>query len=513
MGWHEVEDGMEAAQARHVATRELNEGTGRVQGRGGTRGMRARLRSWKRTGAALALVAATAAAPGASATPAWAGGPVTGGPSLTLVGQTALDGLGSFADLAVHRRTAYVGTEEHDDHENPEGPVDPEVACPGRGVHVVDLTRPGRPTPIGTVAAHRLTVTEDVAVIHAATPAFRGDLLAVGLQACDDDSFEMVGKAGVEFFDVSNPRSPVSLSRLELGVRYLTGVHELTLFQRGGRVYALLAVPFSEVNTGVFTPEDVQGDVWIVEVTDPWNPVVVGNWAAGRDGNLAFGAPFLAHPPFRLGAPFDCTPPPGGESLCRGDDFPGVFAHSVSVDATGTRAYVSYWDAGMVILDITEPAKPVLVGRANSGPDEEGNTHSAVPARGNRLAVTTDEDRTAGPWGFARIWDLADPANPAEVGRFATDNALSERTDGDYSVHNPVVQGNWLYLSHYSEGLRVVDISDPASPREVAAFPPPVDDPVDDPVDAPHVYGVAVANGLVFVTDSHAGLFVLRHGR
>lgn len=267
MGWHEAEDGMEAAQARHVATREPNEGTDRGQGRGRTRGMRARLRSWKRTGAALALVATNAAAPGASATPAWAGGPVAGGPSLTLVGQSPLDGLAGFADLAVHRRTAYVGTEDH------------EGACRGRGVHVVDVTRPARPTPIGTVAAHPLTVTEDVAVIHAATPAFTGDLLAVGLQACDDSMVEMTGKAGVEFFDVSNPRSPVWLSRVELGVRHLTGVHEPTLFQRGARVCALLAVPFSEVNTGVFTPRTCE------ETFGSWRSRTLGTrwwWATER---------------------------------------------------------------------------------------------------------------------------------------------------------------------------------------------------------------------------------------
>lgn len=459
---------------------------------GGAQRMGARMRSRNRRAALLGVVIAMIATAGAPAAPAKAsaGQALRGGPPMTLLGHTPIDGMPGLADLAVHRRTAYVGTEDH------------SGSCPARGVHVVDLTNPEEPRPIGAVAAHPLTITEDVAIISAATPTFTGDLLAVGLQACDDHLDEAVGKSGLELFDVSDPRRPIPLSRIELGVPHLTGVHELALFQRGGRAYALLAVPFSEVVTSVFTPGQVRGDVRIVDVTDPRNPVEVGDWAAGRDAGLAFGAPFFAW--FGLDAPFDCSPPSGGAALCRGDDFAAVFAHSVSVDASGTRAYVSHWDAGMVMLDITDPANPVLLGRADAGPDEEGNTHSAIPARGNRLAVTTDEDRTAGPWGFTRIWDVADPSNPVEVGRFATENALSGRTDGDYSVHNPVVHGSRLYLSHYSDGLRVVDISDPRSPREVANFLPPVE--------SPHVHGVAVADGLVVITDSHGGLFVLRHG-
>ena len=437
----------------------------------------------------MALVASVLAAPAAPPVSAANGSPRRG-VSLSVVGHTTLDGGGSFADVAVHRRTAYVGTRD-------------EASCPPRGVKVVDLREPERPAAIGTVAAYPMTITEDVAVTPLATSSFRGDLLAVGLQACDEFLDEPVGKSGVELVDVSDPRRPRLLSRFDLNVPHLAGVHELALLQRGERAYALLAVPFSEVVTGVFTPERVRGDVWIVDITDPRNPREVGDWAAGRDGGLAFGGPFLRQ--LGLGPPFDCTPPPGAEPLCRGQDFPAVFGHSVSANPTGTSAYVSYWDAGMVILDIADPAHPRLLGRGAPGLHEEGNTHSAVPARGNRLAVTTDEDQFPGPWGFTRIWDVVDPARPVEVGRFATANALSARSDGDYSVHKPVVRGSWVYLSHYSDGLRVVDISRPASPHEVAAFVPAVS--------SPRVESVDVGNGLVLVTESRAGLFVLRHGR
>ncbi len=471
-------------QGRHRAWRR----DGKEQAQARPAG-RPRTRIATRAAVAVASSILAAGAPGPSASAAGASGP--SGASLRVVGHTSLDGAGSFADVAVHRRAAYVGTRD-------------EASCPPRGVKVVDLTDPRRPNPIGTVAAYPLTLTEDVAVTPLATPSFRGDLLAVSLQACDEVLDDPVGKSGVEFVDVSDPRRPVVLSRLDLGVPHLAGVHELTVFQRGAHAYALLAVPFSELVTGVFTPQRVRGDVWIADITDPRAPRVLSDWAAGRDAGLAFGAPFV-RPVFGLGAPFDCTPPPGAGPLCRGEDFPAVFGHSVSANPDGTRAYVSYWDAGMVVLDITDPTRPRLLGRGGPRLDEEGNTHSAVPARGDRLAVTTDEDQFPGPWGFTRIWDVVDPTRPVEVGRFATANALSARSDGDYSVHKPVVRGNRLYLSHYSDGLRVVDISRPASPRELAAFVPPVP--------APRVDSVDVGNGLVLITESRAGLFVLRDGR
>ena len=64
-------------------------------------------------------------------------------------------------------------------------------------------------------------------------------------------------------------------------------------------------------------------------------------------------------------------------------------------------------------------------------------------------------------------------------------NEGTPRMRGRYPTgpHKPVVRGNRLYLSHYSDGLRAVDISRPASPREVAAFVPAMDSPRVDGVD------------------------------
>ena len=75
-------------------------------------------------------------------------------------------------------------------------------------------------------------------------------------------------------------------------------------------------------------------------------------------------------------------------------------------------------------------------------------------------------------------------------------------------MHNPEVHGDLLYLSWYSDGLRVVDISEPASPREVASFVPPSQRIQGETV-PPLIWGVHVEDNLIFLSDMSAGLYIL----
>ena len=46
----------------------------------------------------------------------------------------------------------------------------------------------------------------------------------------------------------------------------------------------------------------------------------------------------------------------------------------------------------MIILDISDPSNPVLLGRTAYAPGEEGNAHSVDEARGGSVLVQADED-------------------------------------------------------------------------------------------------------------------------
>jgi hypothetical protein len=271
------------------------------------------------------------------------GGAPAAGDHTSLVGSLGIAG-GLHGDVYAYRGFAYVGTWS--------GP------CPGTGVKVIDVRDPSRPGLVTTVGGYPNSSAEDMQVLTVATAAFTGDLLAIGLQDCGLPD-QPPGRAGLDLWDVTDPAHPSHLGFYDSGA-YSFGVHELALTRRtiGGqpRVYALTAMSFAEVFSTAFTATP-RGDFELIDVTNPAAPVLADDWGAGKDGGLAYGSPV-----FGLPAPFDCTPPPGTPQLCRGH-FPAVFGHSATPSADGRTAYVAYWDAGAIVLDMTDPTDLRMVGR------------------------------------------------------------------------------------------------------------------------------------------------------
>jgi hypothetical protein len=273
-----------------------------------------------------------------------------------VLGHEDLGMRGMNGDVWVHGNFAYVGTWQ--------------IPCNGRGVKIVDVSKLRRPQMIGTAAVRRGTSAEDLVVRRVSTSSFSGDLLAVGIQRCgggpslNDDGF------GLELWNVTDPYHPEKLGEFPVGVGD-GGVHELDLFQRGDRVYALLAHPFAEWNMGT-------GEFFIVDVTNPRLPVKVAEWGAAAAG-------FSRGPLWGLGG------------------FAAMFAHSARASADGTKAYVSYWDLGVLTFDISDPASPELLTRTVYEPGADGNAHSMTPyaAASGEFILQNDED--------------ADPGTPAEI--------------------------------------------------------------------------------------------------
>jgi hypothetical protein len=230
-------------------------------------------------------------------------------------------------DVWVHGNFAYVGTWSH--------------PCTARGVKIIDVSVLSNPQFIGTLAAREGTSAEDMVARRVSTTAFTGDLIAVGIQRCGADPALATQQFGLELWDVTNPYAPVKLSELGLA-NGGGGVHELDLFQRGGNVYALVATPFSEW----FDPIPA-GDFRIIDVTNPKAPVEVANWGAGANG-------------FSLGPFF------GQGSLG------ATFGHSARASPDGKKAYVSYWDLGVLTFDISDVTNPVLLSRTRFKPTQTG---------------------------------------------------------------------------------------------------------------------------------------------
>ncbi len=367
---------------------------------------------------------------------------------------------------------------------------------PDTTVKVVDISDPANPAIVAGLGAPAGCSPQDVKAASINTQYFHGDLLVIANDGCAAPPF-----GGIQIYDVTDPTNPVLLSAPRQGP-----VHNAYLYQKGNRAYVLLAIPFAEVFSGVNPPFVHYGDFVTYDVTDPTAPFMVSEWGAGKDGGLAYGSPFFAGIP-GLPPGSDCTPPSGPDPVCRGDGFPGVLLHDVWANQTGTVAYLSYWDLGLVLLDISDPANPSLIG---VGPEpatfgnDEGNAHVAVPAQGGNLTLVGDEDFNPGPWGFLRVFDTSDPTNPFEIGAFATPGSLSN-TPNPATMHNIVVRGNKAYLSWYFEGIRIVDFSQPSTPREIAAFIP------DPSQTTPGLFwGIYAQEDLIFGSDILGGLFILR---
>ncbi|HEX6623883.1 MAG TPA: hypothetical protein VF064_09230 [Pyrinomonadaceae bacterium] len=399
--------------------------------------------------------------------------------NITLVGSLQLAPFNQKAhgDVAAYKHLAFVGKW---------GSV-----CTGTGVDIIDISTPSTPVKVAATTGRPGTSTEDMKAIQIGTR----DVLAVGLQECGPDPAQ--GASGLELYDITEPNDPRLLSFFDVDAlgADVHGIHELDLTTTpSGRALALAAVPHLEVGTAGAGGLGGVGDLLIIDVTYPTKPTLVAEWGVLDEPGL--GLAFY-------------------ESVRQGSS-DRTFLHSARAGKDGTRAYLSYWDAGVIVLDITDPARPAYLGRTSFAPADEGNAHSVAEARGGNVLVQADEDTDpfAGDgefngWGYLRFFDISDPSNPVLLGTFATANANDEAVaaEGNWSAHNPEVRGNTVYASWYNDGVRVIDISATSAPREVASWTG-----AGTPAGAPavNIWGVAPHQNLLLASDRNYGLYILR---
>lgn len=424
--------------------------------------------------------------------------------NMRVVGHEDLGGRGFNADVWVHEGYAYVGHWGFADWAN--GSKDrfcPDP--PASGVAVVDVRTPSSPRVVATLQNPAGTSAEDVVVYTAQYGPFAGrDIAAAGLQWCGGSRTDVNADRGLMLWDVTNPASPVRIGYLRTAC-CTRGIHEFEIESRDDldRTFAYATVPTSRVpdagTSSGYRDVNGDGDFRLIDITDPSSPVQVSDWGIQDAGG-----------PFGPGQGCDADP---------------NYGHGAEPSADGTLVFLSYWDSGFVRLDLTDPAAPVLTGRTLYPPNADGDAHSSQYDEEDELLFAADEDfcKTSGPgvetgYGYLRVYDYSNPAAPVQIGSYRTPNAagLGAQGSGDYSLHNNLLVGDTLYQSWYSDGVRVLDVSDPTAPVEVAFFVPPAgQNPVRPPQrgtlsQMPQVWGVVVdEDGLVYATDMSSGLWIL----
>ena len=180
----------------------------------------------------------------------------------------------------------------------------------------------------------------------------------------------------------------------------------------------------------------------------------------------------------------------------------------------GRRVYVSYWGAGLMILnaaDVTpgvietgSPAQPL---NPDGSIDPEGFlTHHAFPsADGTRVFIQDEFLQTTGDEPV-QMWDISSPATPAYVDGIPLGSTLMPLTN---PAHNLLVEGNRLHVGWYKAGLQSFDFDD-AGFLERALYHQVQTEPSDDSYDG--AWGVRLASvagdTYIFQSDRRYGLIV-----
>lgn len=307
-------------------------------------------------------------------------------------------------------------------------------------------------------------------------------------------------------WDVTDPTAPVLTDSLQLDARRINDVkihpnnrigiltREGASDRRNGIVILDLADPahpsiiseYKETVTGgvhnvwidgendlVYACHNGTSELHIIDIADPANPVEVGRWGIERSSKTL---------------------------------------HDVFLE--DGYAYLSYWNDGLVILDVgagTHGGTPTTPAFVSSFAYPEGNTHTAF--RYGRYVFVGDEIFPPG-WnaekpietrGYIHVIDLDNIDEPVEVAKYEVPEA---------GAHNIWADNDRLYVGYYQAGLRVIDISGELrgnlyrQGRELAVLKT-----TDDDSTVPNwgmTWGAQLHKGSIFTSDLNSGLWIVR---
>jgi len=157
---------------------------------------------------------------------------------------------------------------------------------------------------------------------------------------------------------------------------------------------------------------------------------------------------------FRLAAGIVCAV--GFCGIARGEgvtcvtgDYLGVYdtgGEAVAIEAAGDTAYVLDEADGLIVLDVSQPGSPVLLG--------------SLPLSGELRNICIDGDTAYVAAGSAKVLiiDVSDPQQPVQVGVIPVDDSWDMKIRSDIAY---VASG---------DGLFAFDVSDPLSPDELFGF-------------------------------------------
>jgi len=445
---------------------------------------------------------------------------------------------GMNAALAIYDHYVYIGNRT--DGSDTCGIGDPRRGVepcphPHPGILIADIADPSNPTVVGEIGppfagnvgitTRELRVWPQKKLLMVMT--FRCSSVIHACPPGTDTTFPF----DIKFFDLTDPLHPAFISSYVPTslAGQLVKPHEMFLWvdpKNPDRALLWLSTPSVSVNPA--RPNLMIVDISDVPAGGAVHELAEGNW------NQFF---------------------PGADDP-NNYDF-DLSLHSMTPSFDGTRTYLAYLRGGFGVLDTSDVANdsvpegtveslndklltPVPFPTWGTGPHCEGHTpagcaesHSAVPLPGRPFALTIDEvygtftaSSFGWPWGWTRLWNIAQPRRPHIIGEYkilqnttAYTPAPGENEFNSYSSHNPTVLRDLIFDSWHSGGEQAIDVSDPGHPAQGGWFSPTPLATVanEDPALSRGPNKVVIwsfpiiRDGLIYVVDIRNGLYVLRY--
>lgn len=237
------------------------------------------------------------------------------------------------------------------------------------------------------------------------------------------------GQHGMQVFDLNHLLDVSEPQTFESDAFYgeIGSAHNIVINEDTGFAYAV------GVNSG---GETCGGGLHMIDINDPLNPTFAGCFGHEGTGRAGTGYSHDAQCVIYTGPDTEHA----GKEICFG----------------GNETAVS-------IADVTDKDNPIALSTAEY--PNAGYTHQGWLTENQEFFYVNDElDEVSGEQSRTRtmIFDVRDLDDPILVQEMMGTTAASD--------HNLYVQGNFMYQSNYSAGLRILDISDPANPVEVGYF-------------------------------------------
>ena len=275
------------------------------------------------------------------------------------------------------------------------------------------------------------------------------------------------GQHGMQVFDLSRllnvQNAPVEFEP-DFLYDQIASAHNIVINEETGYAYSV-ASRMGGITCG--------GGLHMIDIRDPKNPTFAGCFSHEGTGRNNTGNTHDAQ----------CV-------IYRGPDS----------EHNGREICIGSNETALSIADVTDKDAPFAIARATY--PAIAYTHQGWFTEDQRYFYINDEgDEPQGLVDGTRtlIFDLVDLDDPILVGEH-----ISTETSTD---HNLYIKGNLMYQSNYVAGLRILDVSEPENPVEVAFFDTVTNDRTGGGSWSNYPY---FDSGTIVVTSSREGLFMLK---